>query len=249
MATFGKIGAKSLLEHRKFADDYIQGGLVAMWDGQWNAGIGKHDPNATVWRDLTGNGYDGAVGSSVQVETDSMLFAGVDNLANVVDLGYSWFGEPSNITVEVAAYCIAGVAYANGIIGGYGSNTDSWLWHFFRTGNGAAISQAMTLAGNRQIGHGNVQTAGPKCFSMTIDSSTITAYNAGVRSGSSSSGGGMDWSKPKTRCAIGAHGKTNGGFGYPFKGRVYNARVYNRALTAEEVAYNYSIDKIRFNLP
>ena len=39
------------------AKDYVQDGLIAMWDGIENAGWGVHDPNATVWKDLVG-GYD-----------------------------------------------------------------------------------------------------------------------------------------------------------------------------------------------
>ena len=34
-----------------------------------------------------------------------------------------------------------------------------------------------------------------------------------------------------------------------FRGKVFNVRIYSRALTAEEIAYNYAIDKARFNLP
>jgi hypothetical protein len=37
------------------AKSYVQDGLVAMWDGEWNAGRGTHDPNATVWKDLVNN--------------------------------------------------------------------------------------------------------------------------------------------------------------------------------------------------
>ena len=33
------------------AKDYVQDGLIAMWDGVENAGWGVHDPNATVWKD------------------------------------------------------------------------------------------------------------------------------------------------------------------------------------------------------
>ena len=37
--------------------------------------------------------------------------------------------------------------------------------------------------------------------------------------------------------------------GYPATGaKFYNLRVYSRALTAAEVAANYAVDKIRFNL-
>ena len=41
-----------------WVNPYVPDGLVAMWDGEWNAGGGVHDPNATVWKDLSGNGYD-----------------------------------------------------------------------------------------------------------------------------------------------------------------------------------------------
>ena len=33
-----------------------------------------------------------------------------------------------------------------------------------------------------------------------------------------------------------------------FKGNIYSVKVYNHALTDEEVAYNYAIDKARFNI-
>lgn len=37
----------------RWRNPYVTNGLVAMWDGEWNAGGGVHDPNATVWKDLT----------------------------------------------------------------------------------------------------------------------------------------------------------------------------------------------------
>ena len=37
------------------AFSYVQKGLAACYDGIENAGAGTHDPNATMWVDLTGN--------------------------------------------------------------------------------------------------------------------------------------------------------------------------------------------------
>ena len=34
---------------------YVTDGLVAMWDGEWNAGPGKHDNSATGLKDLVGS--------------------------------------------------------------------------------------------------------------------------------------------------------------------------------------------------
>jgi len=36
---------------------------------------------------------------------------------------------------------------------------------------------------------------------------------------------------------------------HAFRGKIYCVRLYSRALTADEIAANYAIDKIRFNLP
>ena len=43
-----------IVEVDENANPYITDGLVAMWDGEWNAGIGIHDDNAIVWKDLVG---------------------------------------------------------------------------------------------------------------------------------------------------------------------------------------------------
>ena len=34
-----------------------------------------------------------------------------------------------------------------------------------------------------------------------------------------------------------------------FRGKVFNVRIYSRALTADEIAHNYAIDKARFGIP
>ena len=53
------------------AKDYVQDGLIAMWDGIENAGWGVHDPNATVWKDLIGSGYDFQIPSAgVEIKKD-----------------------------------------------------------------------------------------------------------------------------------------------------------------------------------
>ena len=47
-----------MMFHTITAKSYVQDGLIAMWDGIENAGWGVHDMNATMWKDLTGNGRD-----------------------------------------------------------------------------------------------------------------------------------------------------------------------------------------------
>ena len=48
----------ALMAGKKWKNPYIIEGptyrVSAMWDGEWNAGGGVHNPNATVWKDLVG---------------------------------------------------------------------------------------------------------------------------------------------------------------------------------------------------
>lgn len=48
--------------------------------------------------------------------------------------------------------------------------------------------------------------------------------------------------------SIGVFGGYNGGRGYYYNGRIGTVRVYNRALTPEEILQNYNASKARFGL-
>ena len=36
--------------------------------------------------------------------------------------------------------------------------------------------------------------------------------------------------------------------GWRLKGKIYSIRVYNRALTQDEINHNYMVDKVRFGI-
>ena len=56
---------------------YVTKGLVAMWDGEWNAGLGKHDTKVGKWKDLVGKsdcdpaGAPKFSGNSVELDGNS----------------------------------------------------------------------------------------------------------------------------------------------------------------------------------
>ena len=52
------ISARQLIsaEHKENSPfPYVNSGLIAMWDAEWNAGIEQHDPDAIIWKDLVGD--------------------------------------------------------------------------------------------------------------------------------------------------------------------------------------------------
>ena len=91
---------------KKHTNPYITDGLIAMWDGTWNIGLGTHDEMTTVWRDITGNGYDIPIaGTGLTVQGDCVKwtkptrtsFSGVRLIFSQLPQNYA----DANITSEV----------------------------------------------------------------------------------------------------------------------------------------------------
>ena len=53
---------------------------------------------------------------------------------------------------------------------------------------------------------------------------------------------------PQTVMALGCNPINNTSEMEFFNGRIYDAQIYNRALTEDEIRQNYEIDKVRFNI-
>ena len=60
----------------RWQNPYVTDGLIAMWDGKWNAEYGVHDAHATVWKDcVAGNIVQPTMfdGGSVVFGPDSVI--------------------------------------------------------------------------------------------------------------------------------------------------------------------------------
>ena len=230
MSTFGKIGAKSLLEHRKFARDYAQDGLIAMWDGIENVGWSQHDDSATVWRDLSGNNNTLTLLNNAKFNDNSLITANRNLLTASINKKLPY------ITIEVCAFQDT-------------SRNSSALVCFGNSIN----SNWMLTAGRSEL-----QTENPGYslrFTNLLDSSIphtwcgVCNANPGEREyvdGKHISGTykSNNWSPNRSFGLSGGDGYS----AWNFVGNYYCVRLYSRALTASEIAANYAIDKIRFNL-
>ena len=66
LAFWGQSSASSSkLANMAYPENYVQDGLVCMYDGKWNAGWGRHDSTATTWRNIGSGGsrYDAVIAS------------------------------------------------------------------------------------------------------------------------------------------------------------------------------------------
>ena len=214
-----------------WTNPYVTDGLIAMWDGEWNASIAKHDPDATTWIDFV-NGYVGVKAADTVQWLDKAC--SIDNGYFIVETLPNPIKDAMNadtFTWEVCRYYKGGSGQNTCIVSAEvrtefwsSSNaTDSYLsWHppSFTSycGGGRNIAKtthSFVISGNTIAGYSKGL---PYATQQFIPNGTIT--NASLRIGSN-------------------RGIT---------ADIYSIRMYNRALSASEISANYAIDKMRFNL-
>lgn len=152
----------------------------------------------------------------------------VTNYQNPIDCNYSYNGNTGNIGPRLEMD-------SNGILGWVYSNitNDNNQFYFQRVTNGGLAANTWHCAGITYDGSGN---------------SSVTYYNgiatANAR-GAIGSPSGFVGTMNNVNLGRGFH--LGGGERY-FAGRIANALIYNRSLTATEILQNYNAQKTRFGL-
>lgn len=216
------------------ARDYVQDGVIAMWDGIENAGWGVHDASATVWKDLIG-GYDA---TRVNAKWGDK-YAQFDGVVNDVAKTGSLLGKPSNATLEVVYSrgnqgngCMAGCTQSGGFSLWYNNDTqiDYWARGYGYPLRLSANDRNDGLIHSRSTTMGSIEIAYYDAVQIGTYGGSAIVYNnnCGFNIGADSNG-------------------TQYGIEHPFIGKIYCVRIYSRALSTEEIEHNYKIDKRRFN--
>lgn len=225
---------------KKGAMQYIQDGLIAMWDGIENAGFGVHDANATVWKDLVGI-TDLTIGSGI-VQDNALYCPAAEHCAyadanKAIQNALTFDGC---VNVDSSGTGSAQCALYTGIRE-RGLFFSKLTYHFFVNGS-ANINTVMDKLRNNYY---QIPENQPISATAVYDDEYRFYANGeevplfGVAQ--TMSGAGSDRG---SRVEIGSAQKNNAS--HKFKGAVYCLRVYNRILTDAEIAHNYAIDKERF---
>ena len=234
------LGARQFFERRGapvWTNPYITDGLVAMWDGEWNAGGGVHDPNATTWKDV----IQGAELSCVAAYAGGMTFS--DTTADFVAMGNgavkTTAGAVSGLSTALASLESTiefGVYYSGNKLFGVtpDSGASAWLGVYGLKGACSYGNNGWQLVGNTVATTGQwlslvcTCSGGQVTLRENIGGFTSSPKNAGTTYGDSDL---LSLNASSGPC------------------RVAFIRFYSRTLTAAEIAANYAIDKARFNLP
>ena len=220
---------------------YVTDGLIAWYDGIDNAGSGNHDNSATVWKDLSGNGYDGTVGANV-----AWIANGWSNAANgqpiILPLGVTAALAASpdkTFTLEFSCKPSRDDARQN-FFSQYDGVTDSW--GFEHNASGVSSGAFRWFYANWPATATSVIV--PKNAVTTIalvsDNTAQNIFKNGVWTYERS--GGVNPVKSGVAFVIGGD---NNRPANAFQGEFYTLRLYNRKLTASEVAQNAAADAER----
>ena len=235
---------------RSVKDRYVTDGLIAMWDAVDNMGTGSHVPDATTWRDLTGNHDD-------MNFTNSVPTIG----ANYYDMSAGGCGTPDEViataltngqcTVEVVCNirslkqdgtlfaCVDGINTASGSAG----TRFAWVRTLPSYAIGACeYKDSGYRAANIDPEYGKFKSY---VFKFNPSDSVIVtngAYASTVASGTANGNVANAWFSIGQRiCVAGSSALSDASF--------HCVRVYDRILTDEEIAANLAVDSERFKDP
>lgn len=219
------------------AKDYVQHGLVAMWDGI------ESEFDGSIWRDIT-HGYE-------------LNF----NNFTVKDQSYRWRTEYER--VDNAQFFVPSEGSILDVLSAYNNAGDSTVEYY--QGDSISTSNGLTMTGlssaDNYFGKGQVSSNVSKVFLRTKagayapSSVVVPTLGPGIWSHASTvinsallhgwyNGIELQYStQPPARDVDATKFMFNRACAYK------NFRIYSRALTAAEIAANYAIDKARFDLP
>ena len=216
--------------------DYVQDGLVAHFDGIDNAGTGTHDPNATTWTDLvSGLVATKATSDAIGVEENHYHFTGKGSCFHVTIPSFmDEMTANGGFTIEyVASYTSLNGQLGIGAEMGYSGMYFQGDNLTYTTASGQCGSWLASAAGT--VGTGSI------VYTADCSKDTVEPYYNGALSHGNRA---VTWSASYPPSGILAIG--NMAAGYAAVGDIYSVRVYNRRLTAAEVAANRAVDVRRF---
>ena len=227
---------------KRWTNPYVTDGLIAMWDAEWNAGPGVHDPNATTWKDLVG-------GVEAHASASSAMFSFAQNVCQC------------NLSSISAGFGVL-VAYLLGDVGLSVRQID--VVYSSSTSTSAIAPVCLSGVSSRQFLCANVsgligQVGYSQYGATSVSRTQLHAYSVVLTGGwpilSAAYADGQSLIISGYQTAITQYQPYSQGriyLGFKSGGNdvlnLANVRLYSRARTAAEIAANYAVDKARFNL-
>lgn len=254
------------------ANDYVQDGCFLMLDAIENAGFGVHDSTMTSWKNLATNPLVGDVSLQGNIQIyDKYVRTNKDAINSSPDtgIGYSTCNIPSGVRTYEVVFSDATPNYVSssnrkGGVFFWPSNVPilylsafSWqsmgvphmpaLWS--PSYDDGIVGAAESHQDRTEI-YKVITLNGLSSFGAILGASSVRKEFGFIN-------GILPLSIQNPPSSYGAANGYSGtieffnrssDFSRPLNAKVHAIRMYNRALSSEEVSANYEIDKARFNL-
>ena len=228
------------------ARDYVQDGLIAMWDGIENAGWGVHDAAATVWKDLSGGGNDVPVTNAFSWTPNSIESP---NSSFVPLAAQSGAFSSSQGTIE-AVFSIKNAAF-NASFGRVWSadtaDSPNYRLALLVSKDSLALAIQCGLINSSKFAETGIAT-------IQRDSIVSATFYRGSTSNMGIVVNGINHAlQGFSGVSVGTgklcmFGDNSMRAGTNIYGSICSLRSYSRALSTAEIAANYEIDAARFGL-
>lgn len=211
---------------------YVTDGLVTRLDGVNNNG-GSRSSSVATWKDISSNGKNGTITSGTWGAnyldfngTSTWVSLGVmNNDYQTIEVTFS----PD--VVPTSQKCIIG----NWETGGGGIQIDANGYikgNYYIGGAYKTVTSRVKVVANQKY-H----------VAVTYNGTEVILYVNGVEQGRTSVSGTIGVPTSSTVMVLGAQPSGSNAVGEYFDGKIYNAAVYNKALTAEQVKKNADAGK------
>ena len=229
-------GDRKMMKTMPTARDYVQDGLIHQWDGIENAAFDTHDINSSVWKDIKG-GFDFSLDSRYGFGTNSFICKTPNTRGLAKRVSFDGFGTP---TIEVC-YSYSESDFVAGYL--FGIQGDGFsIGMNYSTSNGKVFTRTNGV-------HQGYLTLG-------LHSASLVCTNEAMSSTKNYYYQFIDGSQnlradyiPITSSSVSLQLMKTTTVGSSYNMCIHSVRIYNRRLSAFEIAANYAIDKARFNLP
>ena len=216
-------------------DSYVQNGLVTEWDAIDNAGVGLHDPDTNVWKDLKG-ALDLNLNANGFWRDDALEVRGFAGVATNAARAYR--------TVEVVCRLYIGsdsLLFTPGI-GDSGGNGYSQTVYFMNGGKECRVANPWSSAA-KEIVYPKFDPGADLQLAAVFGQNGLpdATYTNGVNTGA----GAVQKQLKSAGCGKASVGGWSSGT-EPAFGRIYAIRLYDKILSDEELAYNAAVDAVRF---
>lgn len=250
---------------------YVASGLMDMWDGIDNVGVGRHDSSSTTWKNLAG-GVDAILTGVGSFDDNSLVCAGGERTDSMTIPGAvaqtAAYGAETK-TVEVAfkltskwgyehtnqtkgPQFVLGLrrgsdSYRRGSIGFPNQSTSNYS--VFTVNPGGSTASAIRMSSGNFLNRAcSVSFYDPNGLASTANQPSELYIN-GITESYIAGGIGCNGRVSSTwGTGFGGHaGSLNTGW-YAMSGHIYCVRIYNRKLSEEERLHNWKVDKVRFGI-